>query len=225
MTLIDDGLLLDHASGAAPAALSALALAQAELRPEAARRLGLAEAALGALLESESPARLDPEARSRLLARLEDAPQDVPVAAPRRSPDDALPGALRAHLSGDGALDWRKRAGGRGEIRLETLCEPGVEAALIRLEPGRTIPRHDHGGQEYTLVLSGAFSDERALYRRGDVCTGGPGETHTPRVEGETHTPRVEGEETCICLIVSLGRMKFENPLIALYDRFLAKRS
>lgn len=214
MTQIDDGLILDHASGTAPAALSVLALAQAELRPVVARRIALAESAFGALLESEDTQKIDARIRERVMARIGRV-EPEPARREPRGNGELLPAALADRLLvRDKGLRWKRRAGGRAEIRIDALCQPGVEASLIRLDPGRAIPTHDHEGDEYTLVLAGAFSDARARYERGDVCTAGP---------GLAHSPRVETDALCVCFAVSLGRMQFRNPLIAAYDRFLAR--
>lgn len=215
-TLLHDGLILDHASGAAPAALSVLALAQAELRPDAARRIVVAETAMASLLETAPPAKLDPDRYARLLAAMDAAGQPVQQCENREANgDEVYPAALRGLIPDrDSQLKWSRRPGGRAHIRLENLCAPGIEAELIRLDPGRTIPAHDHEGEEYTLVLSGGFSDMRGHYARGDVCSAEP---------GMLHRPRVDPDEPCLCFAVSLGRMKFTNPLIAAYDRLVSR--
>lgn len=215
MTLIDDGLILDHAAGTAPAALSVLTLAQAELRPEAARRIALAETTLGALLESEAAAGIDSLMRARVMSRLDSMGSEPEE--PRSEHGKLVPKSIADRLQcPENMLKWQRRAGGLSEIPLPALSGDGAEASLIRLEPGRAIPAHDHAGEEYTLVLSGAFSDARARYESGDVCTAGP---------GDIHRPRVDEAEPCICFAVSLGRMRFKNPLIAAYDRFLTRHS
>lgn len=217
-TLLHDGLILDHAAGTAPAAVSVLAAAQAQLNAEAAARIGVAEAALGALMEAGPPARLEPDSYACVLAELESAPADrVTRSAARPAGDGAMPGVLSRVMAAQGnRLGWSRRPGGRSHIRLQSLCEPGIEAELIRLDPGRSIPAHDHAGEEYTLVLSGGFSDMRGHYARGDVCTAEPGTLHRPRVDPDT---------PCLCFAVSLGRMRFRNPLIAAYDRLFTPHS
>ena len=216
--LFDDALILDHASGAAPAALSVLTRAQAELCPRAAERVAIAESAFGALLESQDTAELSEDSFKRVLERIGANDAGSPARhKPRKDEADGLyPAAIREALAKTGALHWKRRFGGRKEIRLEALCEPGVRAELIALEPGRVIPRHDHEAEEYTLLLSGALSDEAGTYRRGDLCVAGP---------GRVHRPRVEGAQACICYAVSLGGMRFTNPLLAAAHRLGARQN
>jgi len=111
-----------------------------------------------------------------------------------------------------GRLKWSRRPGGMSEIRLGKVSGDGVEARLVKLKPGGGVPRHDHSGEELTLVLSGAFRDESGRYQPGDVCEAGP---------GVDHHPRVEGDDDCVCLIVRRGAWRFRNPLYGLADRAL----
>ncbi|GGE36693.1 transcriptional regulator [Marinicauda pacifica] len=212
MTVIDDGVLLDHASGAAPAAISVLALAQAELKPETAARIRLAEAAMAVFFEEDAGAVFDPVVQTGVMARLE-APE--PSVGEESSDSSNVPRILVDRLADEGkAFAWKRRAGGRAEIRLQSLSEPGIDAFLLRLDPGRSIPQHGHDDDEYTLVISGSFQDENGVYERGDVCTAGA---------GRVHRPVVVGDEPCVCFAVNMGRMRFSSPLVAAYDRFLSR--
>lgn len=212
MTVIDDGVLLDHASGAAPAAISVLALAQAELKPETAFRIRLAEAAMAVFFEEEAGAVFDPVAQTGVMKRL-----DVAEALEGKDSLESgnVPKVLVDRLAEEGKdFAWKRRAGGRAEIRLKSLSEPGINAFLLRLDPGRSIPQHGHDDDEYTLVISGSFQDENGIYERGDVCTAGA---------GRVHRPVVLGDEPCVCFAVNMGRMRFSSPLVAAYDRFLSR--
>lgn len=209
MTLIDDAWLMDIAAGAAPRAVVALAKAQERLRPELASRREAGEAVFGAWLDDMAPAHLRADALRRALD------ETMAVVSPGPDAYPALPSSI-ARLVRDPSvsdrLDWRRRYRSLSHIELPTLEEPGVEARLLRLEPGGVIPAHGHEGEELTLVLSGGFYDEHGTFRRGDVCTAGADMAHRPRV----HDP-----EPCVCFSVTLGRRRFRNPLIAAADRML----
>src|SRR5207245_270621 len=75
---------------------------------------------------------------------------------------------------------------------------------LFRLDPGHGTPRHDHEGEEYTLVLTGAFHDGHRLYGPGDLNVGGP---------GFVHQPVAQAGGVCFALAVSWGRPRFEGLL------------
>ena len=209
MTLIDDAWLMDIAAGNAPRAVAAMARAQERLRPELAGRREAGEAVFGAWLDDLAPERLRADALRRALD------ESMAVVSPGPEPHAPLPRSI-ARLVKDASaidrLDWRLRYRALSHIALPTLDEPGVEARLLRLEPGGAIPAHGHDGEELTLVLSGGFEDGRGVYRRGDVCA----------ADADTaHRPQVSDPEPCVCFTVTLGRRRFRNPLIAAADRML----
>ena len=54
-----------------------------------------------------------------------------------------------------------------------------TQTSLWRLEPGATIPPHDHSGEEECLVLEGSVDFEGRLYGAGDYLLAPPGLHHT----------------------------------------------
>ncbi|OWW04808.1 allophanate hydrolase [Rhizobium sp. R72] len=55
--------------------------------------------------------------------------------------------------------------------------QPGV--ALLKYEPGASVPRHLHQGLETILVLDGVQSDEAGDYGRGSYIVNAPGSEHS----------------------------------------------
>lgn len=53
----------------------------------------------------------------------------------------------------------------------------GASAALLRYQPGATVPTHDHQGFEHIFVLSGAQSDQNGTYGAGTFVINPP-QTH-----------------------------------------------
>ncbi|GAB3484110.1 ChrR family anti-sigma-E factor [Marinomonas epiphytica] len=88
----------------------------------------------------------------------------------------------------------------------------GSQIALTRVKAGAHMPHHSHTGDEITLVLEGAFSDEDGVYRQGDfVC----------RDARHKHKPIVTKDAECICLTVLDAPIEFTgwftrllNPLV-----------
>ncbi len=214
-TTLDEGLVLDAASGAAPAAVRVLAECQAELNSDAALRLRTAESAFGALLESEPGAPISSDLFSRTLAQLaleaDVAPTDV--GEPKRCSSE-LPRALERVLPDGEPIVWSPRFGGMSECVIRSLCEPGVHARLLKLPVGWRAPEHMHGGDELTLVISGAFRDEVGRYGAGQVC-------HA--ASGHRHRPAVDGDEDCLCMVVEFGPLKPTNPVLSLAGAVLGR--
>ncbi|MCH8489171.1 MAG: cupin domain-containing protein [Oceanicaulis sp.] len=208
MTMLDEGWILDCASGAAPEAVRVLAACQGVMRTDAARRAAPAELAFGALLEALPGAPLGADALERTLEQLASR-SDAPPHANSPHPG-LLPLPLELALEGQANRGWRRRLGGYSEIPIHSLSGAGVEARLLSIPPGKGAPQHDHAGEELTLVLRGSFHDGRAAFGRGDVCSTSP---------GDVHHPRVDSAETCICFVVELGGVRLTNPVYAGIDR------
>ncbi|HSM83105.1 MAG TPA: cupin domain-containing protein [Nodosilinea sp.] len=75
--------------------------------------------------------------------------------------------------------------------------QPGLHTALLRYQPGATVPYHHHPGSEQILVLAGAQQDDRGIYPAGTLVVNPPGSNH-----------RVASPEGCIVLVT------WERPVI-----------
>ncbi|MEO1134212.1 MAG: cupin domain-containing protein [Cyanobacteria bacterium J06639_1] len=77
------------------------------------------------------------------------------------------------------------------EIHYLYQTESGAAAALLRYQPGASVPEHFHTGHEHIFVLSGSQSDENGRYTRGTVVINPPHTKHS-----------VTSENGCIVLAV-----------------------
>ena len=72
---------------------------------------------------------------------------------------------------------WQERRPG---VHWRILWEEGDrKAVLMRYEPGATIPRHRHLGDEQIFVLDGSVSDDTGTCTRGNYARRPPGCVHT----------------------------------------------
>lgn len=130
-----------------------------------------------------------------------------------QEPDPALPESLASLprqvrdvvAAAIGKSSWRY--GGPG-LKILDLVLPqtadGETFQVFRIEPGYGPPRHTHGGQEFTLVLTGAFKDETGLYAVGDLEIGD---------QSVTHHPIAQPGEVCFALAVTTAPLQFKGPL------------
>ena len=126
--------------------------------------------------------------------------------AESRHADVRLPQPLRDYVARPlEHLDWRKRGG----IAEASLFGDGLDpqVRLMRIKPKTAVPQHGHGGMEYTLVLTGGFSDASGHYTRGDVAIADP---------TTQHQPVADPIEDCICLTVTEGGVRFTSPITRL---------
>jgi anti-sigma factor ChrR (cupin superfamily) len=71
---------------------------------------------------------------------------------------------------------WQERRPG---IHWKVLWEEGDrKAVLVRYDPGATIPRHRHLGDEQIFVLEGSVSDDTGTCATGDYARRPPGCVH-----------------------------------------------
>jgi putative transcriptional regulator len=149
-----------------------------------------------AAAEGGEMAALRPGARDAVMARLDDGDDAAP--APPARPFDA--GALEA-------APWRGVIPGLRTCDLPIPGEApsGTQLRCFRMGPGFTVPRHAHGGggEELTLVLSGAFADGGRVYAAGDLLVVDD--------EAHAHAPQACPERGCTCLVVTRGPLVFEG--------------
>ncbi|MEL6480396.1 MAG: ChrR family anti-sigma-E factor [Pseudomonadota bacterium] len=192
-------ILAEYASGSANPGLNLLVATHLTYAPASRQQVAALESIGGALLADEPPVTMSASALDRALAAIEiggdaDALADDADAAP------LLPRPIREHLGGqdEESLPWKFRLPGVSEYVL-----PGFDhehVSLLRARPGAGIPQHTHEGTEITLVLSGTLSDGDRVLGPGDVAV---------NTDEDDHRPKILGTETCYCLIVMDGGLRF----------------
>ena len=75
-------------------------------------------------------------------------------------------------------LSWEPFRSGVRVHWLYRTGDGGPEAALLRYEPGASVPLHEHMGWEHILVLDGAQSDGSARFAEGALMISPPGTCH-----------------------------------------------
>lgn len=181
------------------------------------------DAVAAAFLEAEPPEALSPDAVDQALARI-----DQLEAIDDRSRQEAarmagagkaagrylseltlLPDPVREAVYAAMEAGGRWLFSGPGLRRLEIPTGGEGKTLLLRIEPGSGVGRHDHHGDEYTLVLTGSFHDGFGHYGPGDLNIGRAGFVHQPIAD--------EGE-VCYALGVEFGGAKFDG-LLGLVQR------
>jgi len=164
----------------------------------------------GSLLDSLAPETVAVATRERVLERLATADDWKPSRA--RALDPALPAPLARYLDRDlAAVPWRPLGPGLRQFVMLPASRTRANLRLLRIAPGRRLPRHGHVGTELTLVLKGSYTDELGQFVRGDVA-----ETDSTIV----HEPVSDRDEDCICLIATEGLLKFESAIARIVQRF-----
>ncbi|MEM1088073.1 MAG: ChrR family anti-sigma-E factor [Pseudomonadota bacterium] len=199
-----------YAAGCLDPAFALLVETQAAIKPEVSRAVARAETIAGIMFENESCEALSDTALDDALAII-DAYEARPQMQERGATQAcaaldellALPDPLRDHaIDAAGNKGWKNLKSGIRRLELDIGSDAEVE--LYRIEPGATVPTHKHKGDEFTLVISGAFSDGDGRYAAGDLCIKG---------EDDIHQPTGEDEGVCFALAVHEGGLRFTGVL------------
>ncbi len=164
-------------------------------------RVGLFEAAGGAMLEDAPLAALRPTLFADAMRRIE-GPEEVLL--PRRRSSSPLDGVAMS--------PWRSVGGGFQWRRLTLPHAPDANVMMLKVQPGQRMPHHTHVGTEYTQVMQGAFHDDFGRYVLGDC------------VEADDdidHQPIVDSDVECICLAAVDGRLRLRGWLARMVQPFI----
>jgi anti-sigma factor ChrR (cupin superfamily) len=124
---------------------------------------------------------------------------------------------LRLSLD-DRELAWRPtRYPGVHWLRLhpaEDAKEASGEAAvLIRMEPGRGYPAHEHLDVEDVFLLQGGYRDAAGEHRAGTYLRYASGSRHGPVALGDPDQPIGPANPPCILFAVARGGIRVLEPL------------
>jgi putative transcriptional regulator len=191
---LSDQLLMGYAAGNLPEAFALVVATHISLCDDCRARCEAFEAIGGAVLESES-AELGDASLAACLARLD---QPAPPAK-RPQTRGIFPAPLADYVGGGlDAVRWKPLGMGVRQAILPTA--KGASARLLYIPAGLGVPDHGHRGIELTLVLQGAFHDEKARFGPGDVEIAD---------EADEHTPVAEAGVDCICLAATDAPLRF----------------
>ncbi len=199
---IPEETLLSYAAGDLDDATSLVVAVHLALCPACRDAVDMAADIGGAMLDELAPVSMSDDALAHVLARAEmplKGEQPVPMTASTAA-SYVFPEPLRSRIGGDlRSVKWRRIGPGVQQFVLP--CADGAsQARLLRIAGGQGVPEHGHTGEEFTLVLSGGFSDGRLAFARGDVEWADPDVVHRPIAE--------EGEG-CVCLAVTSAPLQF----------------
>ncbi|MBE9113913.1 cupin domain-containing protein [Nodosilinea sp. LEGE 07298] len=100
----------------------------------------------------------------------------------------------------DPELAWESFRPGVDIHRLYPAVPDGAAAALLRYQPGASVPYHLHTGFEHILVLSGSQTDANGTYPAGTLVINPPDTRHT-----------VSSPEGCIVLAIWAKPVQIEE--------------
>lgn len=204
---LDDASLMRYASGDLDPAFCMVVASHLAVCDESREAVRLAEAVGGACLHDIPDAEVSDGALARISQMIDadmaqekpPAPQ-APVAAANEASDVPLPlqGLIGESLED---VDWQWVVPGVQRHRIE-LAGTDSSLFMLKINPGRKMPEHGHGGTEMTLVLRGSYSDSMGRFGPGDIAD---------LDEHVEHQPVVDSDEPCICLVATEEPTQFKG--------------
>lgn len=204
----NDTTLLAYAAGGLAQSLSVLTATHLAMCPRCRARVAEAEQAGGAMLAAAGAVPMRSGSLDAVLARVAAVDGAEPIRA--RARRHVAPAPLGDLLPEEMArVRWWPLGPG---IRQAFVGKEGGGIKLLRIAPGRSVPRHGHRGQEMTLILSGSYSDETGRYMAGDIAD----------MDSEIdHQPISDSDVDCICVIAADAPLVFRGLVSRLMQPFV----
>lgn len=203
---LSDDFLIEYSTGALPKPEALVVGSHIAICADCRARVETFENVSAVLLEDGDTEDVSADALAAVLSRIDEAAEDSgdePLIEFDRATLEVIPPPLRSYLGDNlSALNWKRTARGIDEASL--LREDEVKISLLRIRAGQKVPSHTHGGDEFTLVLSGGYTDGDAHYGKGDVSV----------ADGSTdHAPVADDDGPCLCLTVRNGSTRLTGPI------------
>jgi putative transcriptional regulator len=199
---LDAATLVAYAAGTLDEAFNVVVASHLDWCP--ACREGARRAALlgGELIGKLAGTPVSEDCRIKTLSMLDTATLHRFPKAPTSGGE--VPEPLEHLLNGKSLaeLAWKRKAPGLALYDLPLSETSNGKLFLMRIAPGTAMPEHGHGGEEITLILSGAYNDKFGRYARGDVAD---------LDESIEHQPVVEKDAACICLVATEAPTRFKS--------------
>ncbi|MCM0614304.1 ChrR family anti-sigma-E factor [Marinobacter sediminum] len=165
---------------------------------------------LGAVMMEQQPKVSVSESMfDTILSRIDSAPVDGPAtpAAPRMSP-------LQKLLGKDiNDLPWKRQLGDVSVLDIsDRFPDQKEQVVLQKLAAGGKAPAHTHRGDETTIVLQGAFADQKGVFNQWDFVV---------LNEEDEHKPVAVGCEDCITLSVLSAPVKLTGTFTRMLNPFI----
>ena len=201
----DISTLMSCAAGSQPEVFAAVVASHLSQCPACAREVSRMQDIGVALFDALPPAPMG---------------DDAPVIAARAGEADVEPERRCGELGGEvpaplqpllgdclSSIPWKRVTPSISEYRVPLSKTACGALRLLKVAPGKRLPKHGHKGSELTLILAGSYHDELGTFRTGDVAD------HDIDV---VHQPIADEKTGCICLTATDCKLDYKGVLARL---------
>ncbi len=209
---LDQATIVAYAAGTLGEALTVVASSHVAWCPTCRGAVRNAEALGAELMSGLEAADVSADCKSRTLAQLDRATLHRFPRVP--APRGQVPPPLARLLGGKDLSDlpWKRKGAGVAMFELPLQQPSHGKLVLMRIASGKSMPEHGHGGEELTLILSGAYRDKIGHFGPGDVAD---------LDEEIEHRPVVEDGAVCYCLVATEAPTRFKSISARLLQPFI----
>jgi putative transcriptional regulator len=199
---LDTATIMAHAAGTLDEALSVVVACHLSMCTTCREASRQASQLGGEILSTLDDTAISENCRSKTLGMLDTATLHRFPRNP--NPVNALPAPLNVLLEGKNLdeIKWKNKAPGLALHDLPVSKASHGKLFLMRIAASKAMPEHGHGGEEITLILSGAYNDSLGRFAIGDVAD---------LDEDFEHQPVVEAGAACICLVATEAPTRFKS--------------
>ncbi|WP_297798116.1 ChrR family anti-sigma-E factor [uncultured Marinobacter sp.] len=178
--------------------------------PHCQSRVDTLESLGAVMMENHPKADVSESMFDSILARIDNGSDDNEVMARVSVRTDPLQKLLGEDLD---SLPWKRQL---GDVSVLDISErfPGQheQVVLQKLSAGGKAPVHTHRGEETTIVLQGAFADQKGVFNQWDFVV---------LNDQDEHKPVAVGCEDCITLSVLSAPVKLTGTFTRLLNPFI----
>lgn len=191
--------LMSFAAGQLSNSLGIMIACHLEQCEQCRRQTSKYEALGGEILASIESQKVSPDLISQIMDKIDHQADIKPDTMPAAAKNYDIPRPLRRFVPDN--FDDLKWSGMSRNIREYTIDidDPEYTAKFYKIKAGKELPEHTHEGSEFTMVMSGSFSDRTCHYHRGDFILAD---------EQTVHQPRASLDADCICFAVMDAPLK-----------------
>lgn len=212
----NDELLMSFSAGQLPNALGLMVACHLDNCPACREKVKTYESLGGDILAACEEVEVSSSLLDKTLAMLDTAEENIVAPALFKEAANeklsSIPKPLRRFITKDyDDLEWTGMSKNIREFLLN-IDDDQYTTKLFRIKAGHELPEHTHEGNEFTLVMSGSFSDRTCDYKEGDFILAD---------QSTIHQPRASKDQDCICLAVMDAPLKMTGVFGRMLNPFL----
>ncbi|WP_148861499.1 ChrR family anti-sigma-E factor [Marinobacter fonticola] len=178
--------------------------------PHCCSRVDMLDSLGAVMMERQASVGVSDDAFNRILGIIDNEAEVTAPVPKKRHAGDTLERILGSNLE---SLPWKRQLADVSVLDISHLFPSQSEQVVLqKLSAGGKAPVHTHRGNETTIVLQGAFTDHKGVFKQWDFVVLDQNDEHKPIA--------LDGED-CITLSVLSAPVKLTGTFTRLLNPFI----